>query len=152
LAYSNLRENTQLLYTQNAPRPFAWAIHPTQWGELMADNTFIDAAKAGQPGLTLKQGDNGRIIEVFDTTVYVTDQIDESSGLHSIFFSTGRAFAYVYKQLRSPLSGGYNELLVDIDWNAARRSYEICTTYQAVFGGLKGTSTTTNNWAIDCIS
>jgi hypothetical protein len=152
LAYSNMTENTRLMYTQNAPRPFSWVVHPIQWGELMADNTFIDAATAGRPGLTLKQGDNGKITDVFDTGIYVSDQIAESSGLHSLMFSTGRAFGYCFKRLDSPISGGSNELMVDIDWNSVRRSYEVNCTYQAAAGGLKGTSTTTNNWVIDCIS
>ena len=152
LSYSNLTANTKLLYTQNAPRPFSWVVAPAQWGELMADNTFIDAATAGQPGLTLEQGANGYICKAFDTSIYVSDQIDESSGLHSMFFSTGKALGYVFKRLESPISGGSNELMVDIDWNSVRRSYEICCTYQAVFGGLKGTSTTTNTWLVDCIS
>lgn len=152
LSYSNITENTRLLYTQNAPRPFSWVIHPTQWGELMADNTVIDAATAGQPGLSLMQGDNGYITKVFDTSIYVSDQIDESSGLHSMHFSTGRALGYYFKRLQSPVSGGSAELMVDIDWNSARRSYEINTTYQCAVGGLKGTSVTTNNWLVDCIS
>ncbi len=152
LSYSNITENTRLLYTQNAPRPFSWVIHPIQWGELMADNTFIDAATAGQAGLTLDQKPNGFITKVFDTSIYVSEKIEESSGLHSLHFSTGRAFGYCFKRLESPISGGANELMVDVDWNSVRRSYEVCCTYQAAVGGLKGTSTTTNNWVIDCIS
>jgi hypothetical protein len=152
LAFSNLLANTKLLYTQNAPRPFAWVIHPTQWGELMTDNTLIDASVKGEGVLTQPMGANGKVTSVFDTTIYVSDQIDESSGLHSMFFSDQAAFAYCYKNLTHPVTGATQELMVDIDWNAARRCYEICCTYQGAFGGLYGTSVTTNNWLVDCIS
>ena len=82
----------------------------------------------------------------------MSDQITEATGLHSFWFSTGRAFAYYYKMLTHPTTGVTAELMVGIDWNEARRSFEICNTYQAAVGGVKGTSATTNNWVVDCIS
>jgi hypothetical protein len=161
LAYSNVTENTKLLYIQNAPRSggaavgrkgFSAVIHPTQWAELQADNTFIDAAKSGTPGGLISIGNNGHIVDTFDVSFHMSDQIDEVSGLHSMWFSTGRALAYYYKRLTHPLTRITSELMVGIAWNEARRSFEICNTYQAAAGGVKGTSTTTNNWLVDCIS
>ena len=152
LAYSNFLQNTRLLYEHNAPRPFAGVIHPIQWGELMADNTVIDAAKAGAPGGTLTIQPGGFVTKLFDTSLYVSDQIVEATGLRSMWFSTKRAFAYYFKMLTHPLTGITSELMVGIAWNEARRSFEICNTYQAAFGGVKGTSTTTNPWLVDCAS
>ena len=119
----------------------------------MTDDTLINASVKGEGVLTQPMGPNGKVTSVFETEIFVSDQIDESSGLHSIFFSRGRALGWCYKNLTHPVTGATNEVMVDIDWNATRRCFEICNTYQADADGLKGTSAgNDNNWVVDCIS
>lgn len=152
LNFVSIRTAYQLLLAANAPRPFAWVIHPIQVTELLKDNTFIDAAKKGAPVLTNGIGEGGFLTGVLDFDFYVSDTIVESSGLHSLVLSKNAALGYVFKQLQNPSTGQTSELMMDMDWNSARRSVEINMTYQAAVGGLKGTSTTTNNWMVDFIS
>lgn len=152
LSFSDLRAGMELLYTQGAPRKFAWVVHPTQWTELLKDNTVIDASVKGSPVLTNGIGDNGLVTTVLDVNIYVSDQIDEASGRHSMMFSERAALGYAYRMLSSPLSPAPSELLVDLSWQAKERAYEINATYYADVEGIKGTSTTTNDYLVDIIS
>lgn len=150
LSFTQLRDASALLYTQEAPRPFAWVVYPTQWaGELLLDDTLINAAVKGQPVLTNGMGPNGFVTRVLDVDIYVSPQIVESTTHRSMFFSKNAALGYGFKRLTHPVTGNSQEILMDIDWNSARRSIEINMTYQADFEGLKGSSTTTNNWLVE---
>ena len=97
-------------------------------------------------------GENGFVTSILDIDIYATPQIVESTGLHSMCFSKNAAFGYGFKRIQHPVTGESQEVLVDIDWNSARRVIEINTSYWAAFGGLKGTSATSNNWLVDAIS
>jgi HK97 family phage major capsid protein len=154
LTFTSLRDGMALLYTQNAPRRFAWVVTPTQFVELLKDDTFINASVKGAPVLTQGLGANGYATSVLDVDVYVSDQIAASSGTayQSMMFSKNAAFGYAYKMLSSPLSPGVQELLVDLDYDSAHRSYEVNCSYFAAPGGLKGTSATTNNWLVAIVS
>lgn len=153
MSFLSLRTGMGLLYAQNAPKRFAWVLHPDQWaGELLLDDTMINAAVKGAAVLTQGMGANGFITSVLDVDIYVCDQIIESSGRHSIMLSKNAAFGYGFKRLTHPVTGASQEILMDTDWNSARRSLEINMTYHADFEGLKGSSTTTNNWIVDLIS
>jgi hypothetical protein len=151
--FTTLRDGSALLYTQNAPKRFAWVIYPAQWIELLKDDTFINASVKGSPVLTSGMGENGYVTSVLDVDVYVSDQIDESSGRHSMMFSDKAAFGYGFKRL--PVPGNESvmqELMVHIDYEGRYRSYIVESTYFADFEGVKGSSTTTNNWLVDIIS
>lgn len=147
LTFTALREGSKLLYTQNAPRPFYWVVHPTQWSELMSDNALIDAAFKGSPVMTQGLGQNGFATKVFDVGIYVSDQTTLATTRMSMMFADG-ALAYAFKRLRNPSTGAVSELMVDLDWNAARRAIEVNYTYRACGGGTKATSTT-NNWVVE---
>jgi hypothetical protein len=69
-----------------------------------------------------------------------------------MMFSKNAALGYGFKRLTHPVTGASQEVLMDIDWNSGRRSIEMNMTYHADFEGLKGSSTTTNNWLVDIIS
>jgi hypothetical protein len=152
LNFTALRTAQGLLYTANAPRRFAWVIHPTQWIELLKDNTFIDASVKGSPVLTNGLGANGYATSVLDVDIYVSDQIDESSGLHSMMFSKNHSVAYVYKTIATPYSGGASELVVDVFYNSGARAYEINSTYLGTMESGHGTAGTTNKHLVDYIS
>jgi hypothetical protein len=151
LSFTTLRSGYELLLTQNAPRPYVWIIYPAQVTELLKDNTFIDASVKGSPVLTRGIQPGGYLTSMLDIDIYASDQIKESSGRHSMMFCARAAFAYGYKRLTNPSTGATSELMVDIDWNSARRMYEINMTYQGAFGGAVKTSTT-NNYVVDIIS
>jgi hypothetical protein len=154
LSFTTLRDGMALLYTQNAPKRFAWLVNGGQWVELLKDNTMIDAAVKGAAVLTNGMGANGYVTSVLDVDIYVTDQIDASSGnaYQSMMFSDKAAIGYGYKTMSSPISPGEQELLVDIEYMSAARAYGVNTTYHADFEGIKGTSTTTNNWLVAIVS
>jgi len=153
LSFASLRSGLDLLYIQQAPRRFAWVVYPTQWaGELLLDDTLINASVKGQPVLTQGMQAGGYVTSVLDCDIHVSDQILESSGRHSMMFSKNAALGYGFKRLTHPVTGNAQELMIDIDWNSAYRFIEINMTYWADFEGLKGSSTTTNNWLVDIIS
>jgi hypothetical protein len=149
LNFTSLRDGMALLYTQNAPKKFAWVLNPGQLVELLKDDTFINASVKGASVLTKGVGANGYVTSVMDVDVYISDQMDQSSGTGywSMMFSDGNAIAYGYKLMSSPLNGTAQELLVDIHYNSGARCYEVNSTYHADMEGAKGT-TTANNWLV----
>lgn len=149
--FTMFRTAYALLLAQNAPRPYVWIIHPTTLGEILQDNTFTNAAVLGKGMLTTGVGDGGFWQDLLGIGIYVSDEIDESSGLHTIMMSKNAALAYGYKRITNPNNGQASELMVDVDWNSARRMYEINMTYQANALGAVFTSTT-NKWMVDIIS
>jgi hypothetical protein len=153
-SFTTLRDGMALLYTQNAPKRFAWCMNGGQWIELLKDDTMINFGVKGEAVLTKGMGNNGYVTSVLDVDIYVTDQIDASSGnaYQSMMFSDKAAIGYGYKTMSSPLSPGEQELLVDIEYISAARAYGINCTYHADFEGIKGTSTTTNNWLVAIVS
>lgn len=152
LNFSTFREAYALLLTANAPRPYTWVIHPIQVVELLKDNTFIDASIKGSPVLTSGIQPGGFLTQLMDVGIYVSDQIDESSGLHSMMFAKGAALAYGYKNLTNPNTGASQEIMLDIEWNSGYRMYEFNMTYQANAGGACGASATLNDYIVDIIS
>lgn len=156
LDLADLINGMQLLYTQRARKPYSWAVHPIQVGELMADAPFYTASTKGAPVLTEGIGDNGFFTNVMDVNCYMSPEVIQGSsgshttGLHSMMFGSG-AIGYGFKRMASPLSPTPQELLIDIEWNSPRRHYEINATYYADFEGLRDTSTT-NKWMVDIIS
>lgn len=152
LSFVSLRSALDLLYLQEAPRRFAWVVYPTQWtGELLLDDTLINASVKGSPVLTQGVQPGGFITSVLDVDIYVSPQILESSGRHSMMFSKNAALGYGFKRLQHPVTGAANEVLMDIDWNSAQRTIEMNMTYHADFESVKGGSTA-NNWLVDYIS
>jgi len=151
LSFTSFRNAYELLLTANAPRPYVWVIYPTQMTELLKDNTMIDAAFKGSPVLTEGIKPGGYITQVMDVSIYVSDQIDESSGRHSMMFSKNAAMAYGFKRLLSPNSGSMNEIMLDIDWNSQKRMFEFNMTYQANVSGAVG-SADNNDYMVDIIS
>ena len=117
----------------------------------MKDNTFIDASVKGSPVLTdgIKAG--GYFTQLMDVSIYVSDQIDESSGRHSMMFAKNAAIAYGYKRLTNPNTGASQEIMLDIDWNAARRMFEFNMTYQANASGAVNAANG-NKYLVDYIS
>jgi len=153
LSFTSVRTILDLLYTQEAPRRFAWVVYPTQWaGELMLDDSIINASVKGAPVMTSGMGANGFVTSILDLDIYVSPQIIEATGLHSMAFSKNAALGYGYKMLTHPITGNTQEVLIDLDWNSPRRALEINMTYHADFEGIKGTSTSSNNWLVDYIS
>ncbi len=153
LSFSDLRDSQGLLYTQKAPKPFAWVIHPTQLTELLKDDTFINAGVKGAPVLTTGVGQGGFFTRVLDVNIYVAEQCVEATGLHSMMFSEQAAIAYGFKTLGRPGGGASSEIMMDIEWNSSRRSVEINMTIHADFNGAKGSGeTTANTWLTDVIS
>jgi hypothetical protein len=149
LSFLQLRQGMELLYIQEAPRPFSWVVYPTQWaGELLLDDTLINASVKGSPVLTNGMGANGFLTRVLDVNIYTSPQIVESTTHRSMMFAAG-AIGYGYKMLTHPVTGATQEVLVDLDWNSGRRSVEINMTYHADFEGLKGSSNTGNNWMVE---
>jgi hypothetical protein len=151
LNFSILRSGYELLLTQNAPRPYVWVVYPTQVAELLQDNTFIDASVKGSPVLTSGIGAGGYFTQILDIAIYCSDQIDESSGRHSMMFCKNACFGYGFKRITNPVTGATSELMVDPDWDSGRRMVDINMTYQAAVGGLVKTSTS-NNYVVDIIS
>jgi hypothetical protein len=155
-----LKAAQALLYTQNAPKPYPWVVHPTQLGELLKDDLFMNAAVKGSPVLTGGVASNGYFTKFLDVEVYSCDQIQESSGLHSMMFSKNAGMAYVYKTIETPYSGGSSELVVDIFYNSGARCYEVNSTYLGCMAPGKGAGTyaaagtgiSTNNFLVDYIS
>jgi hypothetical protein len=154
LNFTIFRTGQALLYKQNAPRRFAWAINSDQWVELLKDDTMINAALKGSPVLTQGVGANGFLTSVLDTDLYMTDQIVASSGTayQSMMFSKMAALGYGFKRIASPLTPTQSELLIDLDWDSSARAYNINSTYYADAEGIKGTSTTTNNYLVAIVS
>ncbi len=150
LSFTQLRDASALLYAAEAPRRFAWVVYPTQWaGQLLLDDTLINASVKGNPVLTKGVGANGYVTSVLDVDIFISPQIVSSTTYRSMFFSQNAAIGYGYKNLTHPVTGTSQEVLIDLDWNSGRRSLEINMTYHADFEGLKGTSTTTNNWMVE---
>jgi hypothetical protein len=127
LTFTSLRDGMALLYTQNAPRRFAWVVNSGQWVELLQDATMISAHVKGAPVLT-------------------------QSAYQSMMFSKDAAFGYGFKRIASPISPTQSELLVDLDWDSSARAYNVNCTYYADAEGIKGTSTTTNNYLVAIVS
>jgi hypothetical protein len=153
LSFLSLRQGINLLYVQEAPRRFAWVVYPTQWaGELLLDDTLINASVKGSPVLTQGVGANGYVTSVLDVDIYISPQVVLSTTYRSMMFSKNAALGYGFKRLRHPVTGQEQEVLMDIDWNSARRLVEMNMTYHADFEGLKGSSTTTNNWLVEIVS
>jgi hypothetical protein len=150
LDFADLTTTLQLLHTQNAPRPYFHVIAPIQASELLGDTVFQSAAIKGEPVLTNGLGSNGFFTKILDLLLYVSPDIVEATGLHSMAFPMG-AFGYGFKRMSSPLSPTPQELLVDVEWNSKRRVYELNATYYGDFEGLRNT-TTTNKWVVDLIS
>jgi hypothetical protein len=154
LTFTSLRDGMALLYTQNAPRRFAWVINSGQWVELLQDATMISAHVKGAPVLTQGVGANGFLTSVLDVDLYMSDQVVASSGsaYQSMMFSKDAAFGYGFKRIASPISPTQSELLVDLDWDSSARAYNVNCTYYADAEGIKGTSTTTNNYLVAIVS
>jgi hypothetical protein len=125
-------------------------VHTNQFAELLQDDTFINASVKGSAVLTNGIGANGYATSALDVDVYVSPEIDESSGLHSMMFAEG-ALGYAYKTLAPPGQSMRQELMIDTDWNSARRAWEINCTYECHHEGLRDTATT-NKWLVDIIS
>ncbi len=150
LDFADVAAVNTLLHTQRAPQPYSGVVHPIQWGELLADTTFQSAAIKGSPVLTEGLTSNGFGTAIIGTNIYVSPEINESTGLHSMWFAPG-AIGYGFKRMDSPLSPSAQELLIDIEWNSAARTHEVNATYYADFEGLRDTATT-NKWMVDLIS
>lgn len=151
LNFTALRTAYGILIAANAPRPYTWVIHPTQVLELLKDDTFINAGVKGAPVLTSGIQAGGYLTSILDIGIYVSDQIVESSGLHSMMFSKNAAYAYGFKRLTNPATGTSSELMLDVDWVSGARRYDINMTYQGCSNGAVFTSST-NAWAVDYIS
>lgn len=154
LSFGDLRDGLKLLYIQKAPKRFAWVVHPTQFVELLKDDTFINASVKGSPVLTQGIGANGFATSVLDVDVYVAEQIfqgDSPTGLHSMMFSKNAALGYGFKRLSRP-GGTPSEIMMDVEWDSTRRTIEINMTIYADHEGAKGTSATANGWLVDIIS
>ena len=155
-----LKTAQALLSAQNAPKPYAWVVYNDQLSELLEDELFFNAAVKGSPVLTGGVSQNGYFTKFLDVEVYQSDQIQDSSGHHSMMFSKGAGMAYVSKRLETPYSGGSSELVVDIFYNSGARAYEVNSTYLGCMATGKGTGTyaaagtgvTTNNFLVDYIS
>jgi len=148
--FTTLRDAQNLLYIQKAPKPFNWVVHPTQFTELLKDDTFINAGVKGSPVLTKGIGGDGFATKVLDVNVYVAEQIVEDSGLHSMMFSHQAALAYGYKMIGKP-GATKQEVMMDIEWNSTLRFIEINMTIRAQFIGAKGTAAE-NTWMVVAIS
>jgi len=149
-----------LLMTQKAPRPDAgpsrkgivFVIGTLQYGELCQDDSFKNASIWGAPTvITEGVRDDGWVRDYMNTSVYQSDQIIESSGLHAMMFSRQNALGWTFKRIGRP-GGTLSEIMIDLAWNEAKRSYSTHVTYEAIAAGMKGTSATTNNWLVDIIS
>ncbi len=151
LSFGDLRIAQGLLYTQKAPKRFAWVIHPDQVTELLKDDTFINASVKGSPVLTQGTGANGFLTSVLDVDIYMAEQIIESTGKNSMMFSKNAALGYGFKRLAPP-GGAPQEVMMDIEWNSSRRSVEINMTIHAHFEGVKGVSATANTWLVTTVS
>ena len=149
--FSTLRACQNLLYVQKAPKPFAWVVHPQQFTELLKDDTFINAGVKGSPVLTKGVGGDGFATKVIDVNVYVAEQIVDSTGHHSMMFSSNAALAYGYKLIGKP-GASKQEIMMDVEWDSTRRTIEINMTIHAVAGGAKGTAAAENTWLVDIIS
>lgn len=155
-----VRQGEALLFVQRAPRPdqgagrrgFVFIMHPTQYSELVQDDKFTNASRYGAPTVVTEGvREDGWFGDYLNSSLFECDQIVESSGLHAMHFSRQNALGWTFKRIGRP-GGGLAEIMVDIEWNSARRAYETNVTYEAVAAGLKGSSTTTNTWLVDIIS
>ena len=155
-----LKAAQALLLVQHAPKPYSWVVYNDQLSELLEDELFFNAAVKGSPVLTGGTAQNGYFTKFLEVEVYVSDQIVESSGRHSMMFSKGVGMAYVYKLISTPYSGGASELVVDIFYNSGARAYEVNSTYLGCMATGKGSGTyaaagtgvTDNNFLVDYIS
>lgn len=138
-----------LLYTQLAPKPFATVIHPSYITDLMIDQQFMEAARRGSTDAQLGIKSGGYWTNILDTEIYVCDQIVNSTTYRCMMFSKNRALGYGFKRIQHPVTGESQELMLDIFWNSGGRAVEFNMTYWADWEGLKGTSTTTNNWLVE---
>lgn len=160
LTVTALKAAQALLSAANAPKPYSWVVHNNQLSELLNDELFFNAAVKGSPVLTGGVSQNGYFTKFLDVEVYQSDQVNETSGLHSMMFSKGAGMAYVFKMLETPYSGGSSELVVDIFYNSGARAYEVNSTYLGCMAPGKGdgtyiaagTGVTTNNFLVDYIS
>jgi hypothetical protein len=150
LSYTNaIVAGSALLYTQLAPKPFATVIHPALIGELMIDQQFMEAARRGNTDAQTGVKSGGYWTNILDTEIYVCDQIVLSTNYRNMMFSKQKAMGYGFKRITHPVTGASQELLLDIFWNSGGRAVEFNMTYWADWEGLKGTSTTTNNWMVE---
>jgi hypothetical protein len=150
MSFADIRNGQALLHAVRAPRRFVHVVHPTQFAELLQDDTFMNASVKGSPVLTQGLGANGYATSVLDVDIYVSPAIVESSGLQSMMWAFG-AFGYGFKRLAVPGQGNPQELLLDMDWNSAFRQLEINATFEGVFVGLRDT-VTTQTWVVQIIS
>lgn len=150
LSFATLRSGQALLHGQKARKRFSWVVHTDQLAELLQDGTFIDASIKGSPVLTQGIGANGFATQVMDVDVYMSADVVESSGRHSIMFAPG-AIGYGFKRLAPPGNDNAQEIMFDSYWNSKRRAYEINVTYEGHFEGQRDTATT-NAWVVDIIS
>lgn len=155
-----VRQGEALLFTQRAPRPdggpsrrgFIFVVGTNQYSELVQDDKFTNAGRyGGATVVTEGVREDGFIQDYLNSSIYESDKIVESSGLHAMMFSRQNALGWTFKRIGRP-GGSLAQLMVDIAWNSKRRAYEVNVTYEAIAGGVKGTSTTSNNWLVDIIS
>ena len=150
LSFATLRSAQALLHGQKARKRFSWVMHTDQLAELLQDTVFIDASVKGSPVLTQGVGANGFATQVMDVDIFVSADVVESSGRHSIMFAPG-AIGYGFKRLAPPGNENAQEIMFDNYWNSKRRAYEISVTYEGHFEGQRDTATT-NKWIVDIIS
>jgi hypothetical protein len=151
LTFSSAATILQLLLTQNAPRPYAWVIHPTQLGELLGDSDFKVNLTQGRGQFFSTQGgapDNANYWgNVLGLEIWVSDQIVESTGLHSMAFSK-EAFGIARKRISTPKSPSPQFVKVETDWDVNKRGLEVAITVCQDAGGIAFTSIT-NKWVVD---
>lgn len=145
-SYAHLVDASVLLYTQRCPRPFSYICHPNSLGEYYQDTTIKAANVVGKAMITEGIGANGLAFQLLDVNVYSSPDVTLSTTYFAIMMAPG-AMGYGFKMMDSPNQSTLQELLVDIEWNSGRRSWEINMTYDGDFEGLRDTSTT-NKWMV----
>ena len=154
ISFAELRDGQALLHAARAPRSpkkYSWVVYPAQFAELLQDDTFINASVKGSPVLTNGIGANGYATSALDVDVYVSPAIVDSTGHRSMMFAEG-SLGYAFKRLAAPGQGmAPQELMIDLAWNSGFRQWEINTTYECHFVGIRDT-VTTQTWMVDVAS